>query len=751
MMRHVMCVLIGLVVFFGVSRVDATVYHVAGSGVDAASGSNTSPWRTLSKANSAAVAGDVVIVHGGQYADGIHPSNSGRAGSPIMFQVAPGERAVLNTRTGVHLGASSKYIVIDGFEIHASYRVVELVGSSYITIRNCTMFGGRGNYSAFSLDNVSYCVIQNNYFDRQDPVGFTRVGDNPGGGDGLRLVGGSHHNLIEGNTVIHCEHVGFASSFSKATSYQSYNVWRNNRGYDNHTNFSLQDGVQRCVFENNTSYYPGLVWTGGNGNCLQFTGSNCIIRFNTLYDDTGTVHTDRRWPALIGTGSGSANGGTPSMQYNKIYNNTVYGETDQQGWKKAGWRIDNNTSTAMYQNNNVFKNNIIAKANAAQVDDIDHVRSLASMNNRYEANLLCGAQGGRATVRYEYSGGSSVWTLDDVKRNKPNQWVSSNKEGDPMFENTIGQGPAKNFNLKAGSPAIDAAVHMTIATGSGNASTTLVVADAGYFIDGWGIPGVEGDSIKIESEAPVQIIKVDYSTNAITLNAPRNWGAGARIFYYRTDRFQGKAPDIGAHEYGNNSEISMAPAIPSLIAPADGVTGSIGLVTLLWMPVAGCSNYHVQLAIDSVFTSLVTDEIIVGATSFPAAGLRAGTVHYWRVAAISVQGTSSWSGCNRFTTGGLAAVPKDPTEVPGVFALQQNYPNPFNPSTLIRYSVASAGHVSLKVFNVLGQEVASLVDEEVPAGSHEVRFDAQALPNGAYFCRMQTATFAQTLKMLLIK
>jgi hypothetical protein len=415
------------------------------------------------------------------------------------------------------------------------------------------MFGGRGNYSGFSLDGASYCVIQNNYYDRQDPDASSQVGDDPGGGDGIRLIGASHHNLIDGNIVTRCEHVGFASSYSKQSVYQSHNIWRNNRAYNNHTNYALIDGVQRCVFENNSGYYPGLVWTGGNGNCLQFTGSYCIIRYNTLYDDTGTVHTARRWPALVGTGTGSANGGEPSMQYNKVYNNTLYGETDQKEWMKAGWRIDNNSSTSMIQNNNVFKNNIIANTGDVQVDDIDAVRNLASMNNRYEGNLLLGSKGRPAEVRYGHLGGNDRWTLREVKIAKPDQWASSNKEGDPQFVNTAGQGPAKDFSLRAGSPAIDAGVHLTTAT-SGGSGATLVVADAGYFIDGWGIPGVEGDSIKIESEAPVGITAIDYGTNTITLNGARSWAQGSRVFYYRSDRFKGSAPDIGAHESPSGGE-----------------------------------------------------------------------------------------------------------------------------------------------------------------------------------------------------
>jgi hypothetical protein len=528
-------------------RSSPSTIHLSSNGRDSGPGTEAKPWATVDKANRAARAGDVIILHAGQYREGIRPSNGGKPGSPIEFRAAPGERVVLDAEIGIQLGPDAKYIVVDGFEIHASTRLADLKGCSHITIRNCKLYGGRGNYSTFSLDGASYCVIQNNYLDRQDPDTSSESGDNPGGGDGIRLVGNSHHNLIEGDTVTRCEHVGFASSFSKADVYQSYNVWRNNVAYNNHTNYSLQDGVQRCIFENNTGYYPGLVWTGGNGNCLQFTGSYCIIRFNTLYDDTGTTHTARRWPALVGTGTGSANGGEPSMQHNKIYNNTLYGETDQQEWKKAGWRIDNNSSARMRQNDNVFKNNIIARTGDVAIDDIDAVRGLDELNNRYEGNLLQGANGRHAEIRYGHLGGNDRWTLAEVKIARPRQWASSNKEGDPLFVNTKGQGPSKDFNLRPGSPAIDAGVELTVATSSGS-GTSLAVADAGYFTDGWGIPGVEGDSIRIENNVPVGIIRVDYESNTISLSSPRSWAKGVRVFYYRCDRFKGNAPDIGAHE-----------------------------------------------------------------------------------------------------------------------------------------------------------------------------------------------------------
>jgi hypothetical protein len=76
-------------------------------------------------------------------------------------------------------------------------------------------------------------------------------------------------------------------------------------------------------------------------------------------------------------------------------------------------------------------------------------------------------------------------------------------------------------------------------------------------------------------------------------------------------------------------------------------------------------------------------------------------------------------------------------DVPKEFALEQNYPNPFNPSTTIGYALPSRSHVSLTVFNTLGQQVALLQNDEREAGYHEVKFDAKNLPSGVYFYRIQ--------------
>ena len=92
-------------------------------------------------------------------------------------------------------------------------------------------------------------------------------------------------------------------------------------------------------------------------------------------------------------------------------------------------------------------------------------------------------------------------------------------------------------------------------------------------------------------------------------------------------------------------------------------------------------------------------------------------------------------------------------EVTGLltFELEQNYPNPFNPGTSIKYSIPESGFVSLDVFNLLGEKVASLVNVEQEAGKYEVNFDASKLTSGVYFYQLQAGDHISLKKMLLLK
>jgi hypothetical protein len=104
-----------------------------------------------------------------------------------------------------------------------------------------------------------------------------------------------------------------------------------------------------------------------------------------------------------------------------------------------------------------------------------------------------------------------------------------------------------------------------------------------------------------------------------------------------------------------------------------------------------------------------------------------------------------------FSFGPASAVDESEEVLPETYALLQNYPNPFNPSTTIEYAIPRAGHVLLTVYDLMGREVARLVDREQGAGSYRIDFDGSALSSGVYFYRLQAGGFSQVRNLVVVK
>ncbi len=121
--------------------------------------------------------------------------------------------------------------------------------------------------------------------------------------------------------------------------------------------------------------------------------------------------------------------------------------------------------------------------------------------------------------------------------------------------------------------------------------------------------------------------------------------------------------------------------------------------------------------------------------------LESSSAYYYRLKQIDYSG--------KFTTSKTVKVKND--NLLNSFALEQNYPNPFNPTTNIEFQIEKFGFVSLKIYDALGREVATLVNEEKPAGNYEVQFDASKLTSGIYFYKITSGKFSQVKKMILMK
>ena len=151
----------------------------------------------------------------------------------------------------------------------------------------------------------------------------------------------------------------------------------------------------------------------------------------------------------------------------------------------------------------------------------------------------------------------------------------------------------------------------------------------------------------------------------------------------------------------------------------------------------------------------------------PGAGTSVQELHYqwmdttvtdgnynYRLKLVDLNGASTYSNAITVAVSGVLGV-KDRKALPKEFALQQNYPNPFNPTTNFQYSIASAGGGSqltiLKVYDILGREVATLVNEVKQPGEYSVTWDASNEPSGVYICRLSAGSFTEVRKLLLLK
>ncbi|MHB1687480.1 MAG: T9SS type A sorting domain-containing protein [Ignavibacteriaceae bacterium] len=115
---------------------------------------------------------------------------------------------------------------------------------------------------------------------------------------------------------------------------------------------------------------------------------------------------------------------------------------------------------------------------------------------------------------------------------------------------------------------------------------------------------------------------------------------------------------------------------------------------------------------------------------------------------VSDHGISVW---RRPLSEMITGIEDGKNNIPATFSLFQNHPNPFNPSTVIKYDISKESFVTLKVYDILGREVVSLINEEKQSGKYQVTFNANNLSSGIYFYRIKAGEFIQTERLILLR
>ena len=226
----------------------------------------------------------------------------------------------------------------------------------------------------------------------------------------------------------------------------------------------------------------------------------------------------------------------------------------------------------------------------------------------------------------------------------------------------------------------------------------------------------------------------------------------AQMHVYRND-----APgqnDAPTNPSGLNAETNIdGSVILSWVAPSDDHTPSPAL------------TYDIQIVRKGTHTPTRPEDLIgnyfatasrlpepgniSAVTEWSIFGLEDG-LYDWSVRAVDAAYVGGAVSSGTFQVGAPTSIENE-NNLPAEFSLAQNYPNPFNPSTVINYSVAKDVLVDLKVYNLIGEEVVTLINEHQAAGVYKIDFNASALPSGVYFYKLQAGSFVETKKMILIK
>jgi parallel beta-helix repeat protein len=588
-----------LILLFCGSEALAATYYVSPTGSDSNGGSVTAPFKTIQRAANIVSPGDIVYIRAGTYT-GFTLTRSGATNNYITFQNYPGESPVISkTDTGstatndvgviiIPGGSTVSWIKFVGLTVTAPksagytntfFSLISVYASggtnNHIVIDGCTLYGDAFNGIRFKYGVTDSQIINN-----------TIGGSGQGVQNGIEIEYGNSNILIDNNNVSYCQ-IRRSSSATRDTGIQvhasnipampnvgitisnntvSYDVtqgilvgWNTDKVWikDNWTHHNGATGIQiegqgenynppnqwttHVIVEGNTTEYNGFgtgrewetgIWVDDskyvlvknnivrhNSNGIYDTsGDHVIIRNNVVYDS------HYRYGAREAMSSGYSASTSYSGQNDVWVNNTFYNNGGPNTAFEIGYYQD--TAPVAYF---VWKNNIVA--NSVSPNDLQLTKGTVGTlqmdyNNYYDTRALS----------FLWNGKIYNWT-NYLTQGKDRNSITTN----PVFNNVS----ANDFTLQNTSGAIDHGTFLTTVTSTSGSGTSVVVGDARYFQDGYGISGASGDTIMIGTDT-VTVTDVNYTTNVITFTPSITWVQGEGVSY----PYAGSKPDIGAYESG---------------------------------------------------------------------------------------------------------------------------------------------------------------------------------------------------------
>jgi hypothetical protein len=614
----------------------ATDYYVATNGNDSWNGQASAyqsgsigPWKTITKANQALKAGDTVLIEGGTYSVGISPAKNGEPGKPIVYRNYDAQEVLL---TGLNVA-------------------VWLTDKQYITVIGIAATGVNCHVS---LNNCNNVLIEECRFD------YANNGLPNSWGKCITIKINSHHNTIRGCTISRggqCLGTQNGGSVINIGNWQNlsdhcdYNLFENNiLFYGGHDIIELMGRYN--VIRNN--YFHNEPWSGCCCDRTE-TGGICgardiVIGYESSQCERNLIEGNRLAFTGVPPQSSTAFGMSVRAPRNIIRKNSFYCN-DGGGLSLSSYKPDeygtNDASHNKVFNNTFFHNgySVLQKLIDQNHEQWQQVGMLVA---RFETGVVAKHIVIKNNVFHDNKSNPIEFYNGPIREEQEvlNNWEHA---GDPLFVSADTAatpfGTPPDFHLRRESPCIDSGGFLTTIVSASGSGTSLQVADAGYFVDGWSIEHVLGDEIQLQGSLQrARITAVNYITNTITVDKTLTWALNQGVSL----AYEGSAPDIGAYEYipslvqslsltagWNWVSFNVLPAELSLNSIFSDILGQIEQIKTqtqstirgnnAWKgdlaDMSGIGQYKMyKVKVNTACTLTVTGTAVPSATSIPLAG-----------------------------------------------------------------------------------------------------------------------------------